>query len=229
MTILVEPQPLLLPAPVVLFDLDGTLTDSATGVIKGFLHAADTVGFAPPTGNLHRLLGPPMRDSLIELGLDEQQIVAGIAAYREYYSATGWAENAVFEGVEPLLEAVRDAGSRLAVATSKSQAFAERILEHFGLASHFEFIGGASEDGTRRTKSDVVAHSLEALGIRPVEGGTTGVVMVGDREHDIHGAGRWGIPTVFVEWGYGDDIEAQAAARVATSVDELREVLTGGR
>ncbi len=229
MTLLVEPQPLLLPAPVVLFDLDGTLTDSATGVIKGFLHAADTVGFAPPTGNLHRLLGPPMRDSLIELGLDEQQIAAGIAAYREYYSATGWAENAVFEGVEPVLEAVRAAGSRLAVATSKSQTFAERILEHFGLASYFEFIGGASDDGTRRTKSAVVAHSLEALDIRPVEGGTTGVVMVGDREHDIHGAGRWGIPTVFVEWGYGDATEAQAAACVATSVDELREVLTGGR
>jgi len=228
-TLLVEPQPLLLPAPVVLFDLDGTLTDSATGVINGFLHAADTVGFAPPTGNLHRLLGPPMRDSLLALGLDEDRIAAGIEAYREYYSATGWAENAVFDGVEPLLDAVRAAGSRLAVATSKSESFAERILDHFGLAPYFEFIGGASDDGTRRAKSDVVAHSLEALGIRPVEAGTTGVVMVGDREHDIHGAGRWGIPTVFVEWGYGDATEGQAAARIATSVDELREVLTGGR
>lgn len=229
MTVLVEPQPLILPAPVVLFDLDGTLTDSATGVINGFLHAAETVGFAVPEGNLEWLLGPPMRDTLQTLGLDDEQVTAGLAAYKDYYSATGWAENAVFEGVESMLVAVRGAGSRLAVATSKSEAFAERILGHFGLAEHFDFIGGASDDGTRRAKSDVVAHSLDGLGLVPVEAGTAGVVMVGDREHDIHGAGLWGIPTVFVEWGYGSADEGHAAARVTSSVGELRVVLTGDR
>jgi len=231
-TVLADTHPLVVPAPVVLFDLDGTLTDSATGVINGFLHAAEKVGFAAPEGALERLLGPPMRDTLQTLGLDEPRIAAGLAAYREYYSATGWAENAVFDGIEALLESVRAAGSRLAVATSKSQTFAERILEHFGLAGYFEFIGGASDDGSRRHKSDVVAHSLAALGVVPRDvagGGTPGVVMVGDREHDIHGAGRWGIPTVFVEWGYGTDDEGRAAARTTANVDELREVLTGGR
>lgn len=230
MTLLVETHPLVTPAPVVLFDLDGTLTDSATGVINGFLHAAESVGFEAPSGNLQWLLGPPMRDTLQTLGLDEPQVAAGLAAYKDYYSATGWAENAVFDGMGALLDGVRTAGSRLAVATSKSQAFAERILDHFELTHHFEFVGGASDDGTRRHKSDVVAHSLSALGLVPREaadGGTPDVVMVGDREHDIQGAGRWGIPTVFVEWGYGDAAEGRAAARVAATVDELGEVLTG--
>jgi len=231
-TVLAPIQPLVLPAPVVLSDLDGTLTDSATGVINGFLHAAETTGFEVPAGNLEWLLGPPMRDTLQGLGLDETRVAAGLAAYKDYYSATGWSENAVFDGIESLLGAVREAGSRLAVATSKSQTFAERILEHFGLAGYFEFIGGASDDGARRHKWEVVAHSLAGLDIEPrdaADGGTTGVVMVGDREHDIHGAGRFGIPTVFVEWGYGTDVEGRAAARTTTSVDELREVLTGGR
>lgn len=232
MTVLAATQPLVLPAPVVLFDLDGTLTDSATGVINGFLHAAETTGFEAPDGDLQWLLGPPMRDTLQNLGLDEEQVAAGLAAYRDYYSATGWAENAVFDGIEAVLDAVRGAGSRLAVATSKSQTFAEKILDHFGLTGYFEFIGGASDDGARRHKWEVVAHSLTALGIDPQEteaGGTTGVVMVGDREHDIHGAARFGIPTVFVEWGYGTETEGRAAARTTASVEELREVLTGGR
>ena len=203
MTLLVEPQPLLLPAPVVLFDLDGTLTDSATGVINGFLHAADTVGFALPTGNLHRLLGPPMRDSLLALGLDEDRIAAGIAAYREYYWATGWAENAVFDGVEPLLDAVRAAGSRLAARDIEVGTFANVSWSTSGSRTYFEFIGGASDDGTRRAKADVVAQSSKPS-VTAGGGGTTDVMMVGDREHDIHGAGRWGIPAVFVEWGYGD-------------------------
>lgn len=232
MTALVDTHPLVLPAPVVLFDLDGTLTDSATGVINGFLHAAETVGFDVPEGNLEWLLGPPMRDTLQAMGLDDQRVADGLAAYKDYYSATGWAENAVFDGIGALLESVRATGSRLAVATSKSQTFAERILDHFELTHHFEFVGGASDDGTRRHKSDVVAHSLGALGLNVQEaadGGTPHVVMVGDREHDIHGAGRWGIPTVFVEWGYGTDGEGNAAARVTATVDELAEVLTGGR
>ncbi|MEU5843199.1 HAD-IA family hydrolase [Rhodococcus sp. NPDC047139] len=232
MTVLAPTQPLVLPAPVVLFDLDGTLTDSATGVINGFRHAAQTTGFEVPAGDLEWLLGPPMRDTLQGLGLDEPRVAAALAAYKEYYSTTGWAENAVFDGIDSVLDAVRGAGSRLAVATSKSQTFAERILRHFGLAEYFEFIGGASDDGARRHKAEVVAHSLAALGIDPREtaaGGTTGVVMVGDREHDIHGAGRFGIPTIFVEWGYGTATEGRAAALTAASVEELGEVLTGGR
>jgi phosphoglycolate phosphatase-like HAD superfamily hydrolase len=230
-TLLADPHPLLLPSPVVLFDLDGTLTDSATGVINGFLHAARTVGFTVPDGNLEWLLGPPMRDTLRSFGLGEEKIEQGLAAYREYYTDTGWSENALFDGVGAMLAAVHGSGSRLAVATSKNESAAVRILEHFGVAHHFEFIGGASEDGVRRAKADVVAHSLAALGIEAVDaaqGGTSDVVMVGDREHDIHGAGRFGIPTMFVEWGYGTDSEGAAAAKTVAAVADLQHLLTGG-
>lgn len=230
MTLLPDPHPLFLPAPVVLFDLDGTLTDSATGVINGFRHAAETVGFAVPDGNLEWLLGPPMLDTLRSFGLGDDAIEAGLAAYREYYTETGWSENALFDGVGTMLAAVRDTGSRLAVATSKNEAAAVRILEHFGVAQHFEFIGGASEDGVRRAKVDVVAHSLAALGVDAVDaerGGTADVVMVGDREHDIHGAGRFGIPTLFVEWGYGTESEGAVAAKSVAAVADLQHLLTG--
>ncbi|MCK0090840.1 HAD hydrolase-like protein [Rhodococcus sp. HNM0563] len=232
MTLLVDPHPLTLPAPVVLFDLDGTLTDSATGVINGFLHAAAVVGFGVPDGNLEWLLGPPMRDTLRSFGLGDDEVERGLTAYREYYTDTGWSENALFDGVGTMLAAVRDTGTRLAVATSKNESAAVRILEHFGIADHFEFIGGASEDGVRRAKADVVAHSLAALGIEAVDaahGGTSDVVMVGDREHDIHGAGRFGIPTLFVEWGYGTGSEGAVAAKTVATVDELQRLLTGGR
>lgn len=231
-TLFVDTRPPMLPSPVVLFDLDGTLTDSATGVINGYRHALATLGVDVPAGNLVRLLGPPMTDSLRALGLDEAQVDRGTAAYREYYAATGWAENALFDGVETMLEEVREAGSRLAVATSKNEVFAERILRHFGVADAFEFIGGASPDGNRRAKDDVVAHSLAALGIDPVEaaaGGTAGVLMVGDREHDVHGAGRFGIPTVFVEYGYGAAEESEHAHTTVGSVSELGRILTGAR
>ncbi|EME63294.1 HAD hydrolase-like protein [Rhodococcus sp. GXMU-t2271] len=233
MTTLADLPPLLLPAPVVLFDLDGTLTDSAAGVIDGFRHALATVGVPEPAHDEpQRVLGPPMIDTLRGLGLDEQQVQRALTAYIERYDERGWAENSVFDGVATMLGRVRDAGSRLAVATSKNQNFAVRILEHFELAGHFDFIGGASDDGTRRAKADVIAHSLVSLGVDPVaaaDGGTGGVVMVGDREHDVTGAARWGIPTVFVEWGYGAADEAADAHRSTSSVGELTRVLTGGR
>lgn len=232
MSLLADPQPLTLPCPVVLFDLDGTLTDSATGVINGFLHAAQIVGFEAPAGPLEWLLGPPMIDTLQALGLGDRDVERALAAYRDYYSTTGWAENALFDGIGDLVSTVRATGSRLAIATSKNEGSARRIAAHFGIADRFEFIGGASDDRTRRAKSDVVAHSLRALGVDPVEatdGGTADVVMIGDRDHDVHGAGRWGVPTVFVEWGYGADGEGTDAARTVGSVDELCRLLTGRR
>ncbi|MFZ2529363.1 MAG: HAD hydrolase-like protein [Rhodococcus sp. (in: high G+C Gram-positive bacteria)] len=232
MTPLVDIRPPVLPSPVVLFDLDGTLTDSATGVINGYRHALATLGVEVPAGNPVRLLGPPMTDSLRALGLDEEQVATGFAAYLDYYTETGWAENALFDGVAEMLDAVRSAGSRIAVATSKNEVIAERILEHFGIAGMFEFVGGASTDGRRRAKADVVAHSLSALSLAPVgaaAGGTAGVVMVGDREHDVHGAGRFGVPTVFVEYGYGAAEESDGAHTAVGSVAALERVLTGGQ
>nr|WP_314141518.1 HAD-IA family hydrolase [uncultured Rhodococcus sp.] len=217
------------PASVVLFDLDGTLTDSAPGIHAGFRHALASVNAPEPTEEqLSMVVGPPLIDTLRGLGLDEDSAQRALAAYFERYDERGWAENTAFDGIESVLTRLQDRGVRLGVATSKSERFAVRILDHFGLSRFFEFIGGASNDGTRRAKSDVIAHSLTNLGIEPIEhaeGGTAGVIMIGDRDHDVHGAARFGIPTVYVEWGYGVDGESDDAAFTASSMDELATVL----
>ncbi len=205
---------------LVIFDLDGTLTDSAPGVVASFRHALDAVGAEIPDGDLAVLVvGPPMHHTMSALGLGERAADA-VAAYRADYTSRGWAMNTLFDAVVPLLTDLRAAGVRLAVATSKAEPIARRILDHFGIAAHFEVIAGASPDGVRAAKADVLGHALGQL--RPLPDRT---VMVGDRAHDVEGAAEHGIPTVVVGWGYGrHDATGAAAARVAT-VGELREVL----
>jgi len=215
-------------APVLLFDLDGTLTDSALGIHNGFRHALAAVGAPAPTAEmLGTVIGPPLMDSMRGMGLDDAATAAALAAYFERYDAVGWSENQVYDGVEAMLAAAGATGARMAVATSKTEKFAIRILEHFGLADYFEVIGGASSDGSRRAKADVIGHVLGGLGLSATTGGTADVVMIGDREHDVHGAGHWGIPTVFVEWGYGTTAEAGQARWTAPTVADLTRILTG--
>lgn len=212
-----QPRPQL-----VIFDLDGTLTDSAAGVVASFRHALATVGAETPTGDLAaQIVGPPIAQTLYSLGLGQRADEA-LAAYRADYTSRGWAMNALYDGIAELLADLRTAGVRLAVATSKSEPAARRILDHFGIAAHFEVIAGA--DGNRAAKSEVLAHALSQLGPLP-----RAVLMVGDRIHDVEGASAHGIDTVVVEWGYGasdfaEDDAPSPAASVAT-VPQLREVL----
>jgi phosphoglycolate phosphatase len=209
---------------LVIFDLDGTLTDSAEGIVASFRHALGSIGAVVPDGDLAPMIvGPPMHHTLRDMGLGEQADAA-IAAYREDYLTRGWAMNRLFDGIPALLTDLRGAGVRLAVATSKVESTAQRILAHFGLDEHFEVIAGASIDGSRAAKSDVVAHALVQLTPLPDR-----VLMVGDRSHDVEGAAEHGIDTVVVGWGYGradfggpDSVAPHA--HVAT-VDDLREVL----
>ena len=209
---------------LVIFDLDGTLTDSAHGIVSSFRHALATVGAPVPDGDLAGLVvGPPMHHTLSGLGLGEHTDAA-IAAYRADYSTRGWAMNRLFDGIPALLTALRAAGVRLAVATSKAEPTARRILAHFGLDHHFDVIAGASPGGTRAAKADVVAHALAQLEPLPER-----VLMVGDRAHDVEGAAKHGIDTVVVGWGYGagDFAEPGAVSALAyvATVDDLREVL----
>jgi phosphoglycolate phosphatase-like HAD superfamily hydrolase len=209
---------------LVIFDLDGTLTDSAEGIVASFLHALAHVGAAVPEGDLAaRIVGPPMDDTFraMDLGKDAEH---AIAAFRSEYGTRGWAMNTLFDGIEPLLADLRAAGVRLAVATSKLEPTARRILAHFGLDEHFEVIAGAAPDGSRKTKVEVLAHALEQLGPLPER-----VLMVGDRSHDVHGAAAHGIDTVVVGWGYGrpdfaDGFGPTGVTHAAT-IDELRRAL----
>ena len=209
---------------LVIFDLDGTLTDSADGIVASFRHALIEVGADLPEGDLvGRIVGPPMHHTMAALGLGDR-VDDAVAAYRADYTSRGWAMNTVFDGVTELLSDLRDAGVRLAVATSKAEPTARRILEHFDMAGHFDVIAGASPDGARAAKSEVLAHALSQLQPLPDR-----VLMVGDRAHDVDGAAEHGIATVVVGWGYGG---ADFAGRVATepaayvaTMAELREVL----
>ena len=209
---------------LVSFDLEGTLTGSAEGVVASFRHALVAVGAQPPAGDLAaRVVGPPIQDTLATLGLGERAAEA-LSIYRADYTSRGWAMNSLYDGIAELLADLRGAGVRLAVATSKVEQTARLILEHFGIAEHFEVIAGASADGKRAAKADVLAHALAQLGPLPER-----VVMVGDREHDVIGAARHGIDTVVVQWGYGaadftGDEATMPAASVGT-VDELRTAL----
>lgn len=207
---------------LVLFDLDGTLTDSAEGIVSSFRHALQTIGAPVPDGDLAtRVVGPPMHHTLSTMGLGEQADAA-IAAYRADYTSRGWAMNSMFDGIPALLADLRAAGVRLAVATSKSEPTARRILEHFGLDGFFEVIAGASPDGTRALKADVVAHALRQLEPLPDR-----VVMVGDRIHDVEGAAEHGIDTVVVGWGYGSADFSGPAAVAAHAHVETVEALRG--
>ncbi|MBV9515892.1 MAG: HAD-IA family hydrolase [Mycobacteriaceae bacterium] len=210
---------------LVIFDLDGTLTDSARGIVSSFRHALAHVGMPLPDNPdlAGMVVGPPMHQTLRGLGLGERTDAA-IAAYRADYTSRGWELNEVFDEIPELLADLRAAGVRLAVATSKNEPTAKKILAHFGLDEHFEVIAGASPDGVRATKADVIAHALSQLHPVPEH-----VLMVGDRRHDVHGASHHGIDTVVVEWGYGgrdfdDPTVARPALQVAT-VAALREVL----
>jgi phosphoglycolate phosphatase len=210
---------------LVIFDLDGTLTDSAEGILASFRHALAAVGAEAPGGDLAgRVVGPPMHQTLAGLGLGERADDA-IAAYRADYTSRGWAMNALFDGIPQLLADLRAAGVRLAVATSKAEPTARKILEHFELAGYFEVIAGASVDGSRSSKADVLAHALSQLQPLPER-----LLMVGDRAHDVEGAAEHGIDTVVVGWGYGasdfrDPHVAEAAAAHVPTVTALREVL----
>jgi len=213
---------------LVIFDLDGTLTDSAEGIVSSFRHALGEIGVEVPGPDdqadlAGRVVGPPMHHTLTAMGLGDRAEEA-VAAYRADYTTRGWAMNSVFDGIPDLLDELRAAGIRLAVATSKAEPVARRILEHFGLEHHFEVIAGASVDGVRATKADVVAHALAQLQPLPER-----VLMIGDRSHDVEGASAHGIDTVVVEWGYGagdfTTPEAPIAWKHVATIAELKEAL----
>jgi phosphoglycolate phosphatase len=199
---------------VVLFDLDGTLTDSGLGVGNGVLYALAQMGFPKPgDAELRKYLGPPLWTSFSDYaGMDETQTIEAVRLYREYYNETGAYENSVYSGIPELLAKLVSDGKRLAVATSKVDYAAVNILQHFNLDHFFDVIAGSDETGELRgTKALVIEHALAEL--RMCDGSS--IVMIGDREHDILGAKEHGLPGIGVLYGYGDLAELESAGAVA--------------
>lgn len=210
----------------VLFDLDGTLTDSAPGIIASVCYAVDALGLPQPTmEQLRSFLGPPLAHSFGQvLGLGQDDVALAIAAYRERYHDVGLFENAVYPGVRETLQALLDRGLVLAVATSKPTVSATRILERFDLAEYFAWIGGALLDRSRDSKAAVIAHVMDELDGRGPWRMGEAITMVGDREHDVVGARLHGIDTIGALWGYGSQAELVSAGAIAL-VDQPPDVV----
>lgn len=209
----------------VLFDLDGTLTDAAPGILNCIRYALAAQDIeVPGDDEMRPFLGPPLAVTFREhFGMTDEQIAQAIDKYRERYHDVGLFENAVYPGIPELLAELTAAGIPMATATSKPEYSATRILEHFELADHFTFIGAAALDGSRDSKSLVIDHTLRATGFDPIS-----TLMVGDRRHDVEGAREHGIETIGVLWGYGDHAElSEAGAKVIVEQPHhLREHLT---
>ncbi len=211
---------------LILFDLDGTLTDSGPGILNCLEYALEDQGIPiPERDQMRTYLGPPLAVTFRDVfGMDEQQIAQAIGKYREHYHDVGLLENSVYEGVPELLAELQEAGLRLVTATSKPEYSATRILQHFELDQYFEFIGAAALDGTRDSKSLVIKHTLENTNTSPT---SHSMIMIGDRHHDVHGAREQGIDTIGVLWGYGDAIELEyaGATDLATNTENLKNLL----
>lgn len=209
------------PYDVVLFDLDGTLTDAAPGIVNCIRYALDDMGIPhPDDATMRTFLGPPLAATFGgHFAMTDEQIAHAISTYRERYHDVGLFENAVYDGIPELLERLGERDLTLAVATSKPTYSATRILEHFGLVRPFAFIGGSDLAGVRHDKAAVIEHTLDELrrAGHLVDGAR--IVMVGDREHDVHGARSHGIGTIGVLWGYGDADELVGAGAIALVED----------
>lgn len=210
---------------VILFDLDGTLTDSSPGIINSIVYALKKYDIAVEnTETLRKFLGPPLHESFKEFyGFDEDKSMEAVSFYREYFSTKGLLENRVYDGVPKLLKELRDNGEKIILATSKPQPFTDRIMKHFDLVKHFEFIAGSNMDGTRSKKADVIEYALQQCNVVD----KSKVVMVGDRKHDIIGAKTVGIDSIGVEYGYGDyeELNSAGATYIAKTVDDLKNIL----
>lgn len=196
-------------SPTVLFDLDGTLTDSRAGITACIRHALDRLGYAcPDDAALATYIGPPLRGTLSTLldTADAALVETALAHYRSRYDAVGLFENRVYEDVPAMLDAVARRGHAMLVATAKPRHAAARIVEHFGLARHFTGVYGAETGGRFDAKIELLAHLIESGVIRPGR-----AVMVGDRASDIVAAKVNGIRSIGALWGYGDPGELAAA------------------
>jgi phosphoglycolate phosphatase len=211
-----------MPPSQILFDLDGTLTDSAPGIVASLQHALAAFGVSSPEPQeLRELIGPPIQESLRALcGGDAAVGERAMLAYRQHYVEKGMFESSLYPGVVELLASLHESGAVLALATSKPTVFAQEILVRFSVRPYFAAVCGADLAGQRSGKTEIVADALGSLPVR----GPGGAVMVGDREYDVHGAKANGIACIGAGWGYGGPGEL-ARAGASSVVRELRDVL----
>ena len=196
----------------VLFDLDGTITDSGSGIINSVKYALKKAGRKiPPEDELRKFIGPPLQEQFMKCcGIEEKEAAEMVVLYREYYQEEGIFDNRVYDGVMEMLKTLKEAGLTIVMATSKPEKFAKMIAEHFGFAKYFDLIGGACMDGARTKKQEVIQYVLEQCKEK-------------DRCYDMEGANREGIRAIGVLYGYGskEELEEAGADGLAETPEEV--------
>lgn len=203
----------------ILFDLDGTVTDSGPGIMNCVEPALQHYGISVPSRDtLRAFVGPPLRDTFVQFGVPVSEVENAIQIYRSRYLPVGIFENTPYPGIQDTLIKLRHMGHTLCIATSKPESMARTVLDHFGLTPCFDRICGATLDQRRDTKESVIGYLLEQ------EPSDRQLVMVGDTRFDVLGAAHHGVPTVGVTWGYGSREELQNAGAIAI-VDTMEELI----
>ena len=205
----------------ILFDLDGTLTDSGEGITKSVVYAFENLHLkAPDEKDLRLFIGPPLSQMFPRFGVPENETDTAIRYFRDRYTKTGKFENRPYDGIEDLLKVLKEKGKELYVATSKPEHTAVEILKHFHLDRYFDAIAGATESHDRETKDAVIAYLLN-------KAHADHCVMIGDTEYDVSGAKRLGIPCIGVSWGFGnpEEMKEAGAIQIVDTPEELKRIL----
>ncbi len=209
----------------ILFDLDGTITESAPGIMNSARYALKHFGIeAPGDEKLRKFVGPPLFESFTQMfGIPAKRANEAIATYREYYAVKGIFENEVYEGVPEMLKRLTEQGYTVALATSKPEVYARKILAHFELDCYFAEICGIPLEDEKMTKAQVIAACIEKLGSPD----KSQILMVGDRDYDVKGAAQNGIDCMGVLFGYGDreELESAGAVMIAKSAEDIAKLI----
>lgn len=208
----------------ILFDLDGTITDSCEGIVNSVRYALKKFEIVEYDMEvLYKFIGPPLLDSFMKYyGFNKEKAITAVKYYREYYSKTGIFENRLYEGIAELLKELHKNGKRVILATSKPEKFANIILEHFNILKYFDFVGGATMDEKRSQKEEVIDYILKVQNINP-----NNAVMIGDTKFDIIGAHMFGMEAIGVLYGFGSeqDLINVEADHIVANVTELKKIL----
>ncbi len=206
---------------IILFDLDGTLTDPGEGITNSVAYALNKFNIEiEDKKQLFSFIGPPLHESFEKYyGFTPTDAMKAVDCYREYYNVKGIYENFVYDGITEVLKTLKENGKTVCLATSKPEIYARQILDHFKLSQYFDYIAGANMDGTRTKKDEVIDYALSLCKPQSL----CKVVMVGDREFDIIGAENCGIDSIGVLFGYGDrnELENAGATHIAEKVIDI--------
>ena len=205
----------------IIFDLDGTLTDSKPGIVKGVQYALRCYGIdEPDLDKLTSFVGPPLYKSFMDyLDCSEEEAKEAVECYREYYAETGLYENALYDGVEGLLYALKEKGYRLLIASSKPRIYVKRILSFFRILRYFDIVEGSELDSRRTDKAELLSYVLDKWDLKAEE-----CVMIGDRKHDVLGARANGMDSIAVGYGYGseDELSGVGPTYFFSTIEELK-------